>query len=306
MDASACEILVVGHAALDLIFRVPNMPLAGQKQPASDLQMAIGGPGANAAIAIERLGGRASLLARIGSDAFGDLIAAELTRFGVGCEFLCRVATGTSSVSSVYVDDCGERQVVNILPASLQVAQDLGPVLRATERNRFRAVLGDSRWPQASAELFAHLAESGWPLVLDFERPSEALLSAGRHATHIFFSQEGLRMFSERPDPIDGLRIAQARFAGVVGVTVGEQGAYWLDDGTLRHESAFPVAVRETLAAGDVWHGAVTLALGQGLSVQAAVRRANAVAALKCTRAGGSRGMPEAHQFREFLGQVNA
>jgi sulfofructose kinase len=306
MTESPREVLVIGHAALDLIFRVPRMPLAGQKQPASDLQMAIGGPAVNAAIAIERLGGRATLLARVGDDAFGDILRAELARFGVNGEFLCRVAGATSSVSSVYVDDAGERQVVNVLPASLSVPQDLGPVLRAADRRRFDAVLGDSRWPQASAEVFAHMAGSGVPLLVDFERPDEALLAACRHATHVFFSQEGLRMYTDCADPLDGLRLAQTRFDAVLGVTVGERGVYWLDRGQMREEPAFPVQVRETLAAGDVWHGVAALALGQGLGVQAAIRRANAVAALKCTRTGGSRGMPEADQIRQFLEQVNA
>jgi sugar/nucleoside kinase (ribokinase family) len=49
------------------------------------------------------------------------------------------------------------------------------------------------------------------------------------------------------------------------------------------------VKVADTLAAGDVWHGAFMLALAEGQDVATASRFANAAAALKCSRGGGRR-----------------
>ncbi|MGC1261359.1 MAG: PfkB family carbohydrate kinase, partial [Jannaschia helgolandensis] len=47
------------------------------------------------------------------------------------------------------------------------------------------------------------------------------------------------------------------------------------------------IASVDTLGAGDVWHGAFTLALARGRDLTAASTFANHVAATKCTRAGG-------------------
>ena len=57
----------------------------------------------------------------------------------------------------------------------------------------------------------------------------------------------------------------------------------------------------DTLAAGDVWHGAFTLMLGEGRPVADAARFANAAAALKCTRFGGRGGAPSRPEVEAML-----
>jgi sulfofructose kinase len=52
------------------------------------------------------------------------------------------------------------------------------------------------------------------------------------------------------------------------------------------------VDVVDTLAAGDVFHGAFALAILEGLPIAAAARFACTAAALKCTRFGGRLGCP--------------
>jgi sugar/nucleoside kinase (ribokinase family) len=75
---------------------------------------------------------------------------------------------------------------------------------------------------------------------------------------------------------------------GVVGVTLGAEGLLWLE-GDREHRAAAPrVSAIDTLAAGDVFHGAFALAIGEGNTVVGAARFANAAAALKCTRLGAA------------------
>jgi len=61
------------------------------------------------------------------------------------------------------------------------------------------------------------------------------------------------------------------------------------------------VSAVDTLAAGDVWHGALALRLGEGMDVANAARFANAAAALKCTRPGGRRGAPTRKELADLL-----
>jgi sulfofructose kinase len=60
----------------------------------------------------------------------------------------------------------------------------------------------------------------------------------------------------------------------------------------------------DTLAAGDVWHGAFVLALGEGKNEAEAIRFANAVAAIKCTRFGGRAGIPRRAEVEEFMKEL--
>src|SRR5205823_9079411 len=58
--------------------------------------------------------------------------------------------------------------------------------------------------------------------------------------------------------------------------------------------------------AGDVFHGAFTLALAQGHTLAAAIRFAAAAAGLKCTRLGGSRGAPRRGEVEALLARAPA
>ena len=88
-----------------------------------------------------------------------------------------------------------------------------------------------------------------------------------------------------------GRRYAR-RTPGVPVVTDGAKGLYWLEHGQLRHMPAFKVDVRDTLGAGDVFQGALALAIGRGEDVAQALRFGSAAAAVKVTRFGGREGCP--------------
>jgi sulfofructose kinase len=78
----------------------------------------------------------------------------------------------------------------------------------------------------------------------------------------------------------------------VVGVTLGAEGFLWLEGGIEYHVPAPPILAVDTLAAGDIWHGAFALALAERKTVHAAARFANAAAAIKCQRHGGRTAAP--------------
>jgi sulfofructose kinase len=99
----------------------------------------------------------------------------------------------------------------------------------------------------------------------------------------------------------EGLRLAARHHTGFLAVTDGEKGVYALESGEIRHYPAFPVQAVDTLGAGDVWHGAFTLGLGEGMPAAAAILFASAAAAIKCSRPGGSSGTPERFEVEQFL-----
>jgi sulfofructose kinase len=64
---------------------------------------------------------------------------------------------------------------------------------------------------------------------------------------------------------------------------------------------AFSVDAVDTLAAGDVFHGAFALALAEGHAMEEIMRFASAAAAIKCTRFGGRAGAPTRDDVAQFL-----
>jgi sulfofructose kinase len=63
----------------------------------------------------------------------------------------------------------------------------------------------------------------------------------------------------------------------------------------------FTVEVTSTLGAGDVFHGALVAQLIQGYSLQEAMRRANAVAALSCRGLDGQSKIPTTTELDAYL-----
>jgi sulfofructose kinase len=158
----------------------------------------------------------------------------------------------------------------------------------------FDAVLADVRWPAGAAAVLDTARHAGKFAVFDGDvGPVDALHDLARRATHAAFSEPGLACASGTDDPGEGLRRLARETRAHVGVTLGPAGFLWRDGDHERRMPAPSIKTVDTLAAGDVWHGAFTLALAEGASLGAAARFANTAAALKCTRFGGRRGAPE-------------
>ena len=282
------SLLVAGTAVVDFVFMVDSLPAHPEKYTAHDATITGGGCAANAAVAIARLGGKATLSAVLGADQIGDMIVAGLEAEAVDCSKLSRIAGRRSSFSAVTVDAEGERQIVNYRDE--QLVGEIGLVPQESER--FDGALADTRRPAAAAEVMRWAREAGVPGVLDAEAPVKAAGEALALASHIGFSAQGLADLTGTTDIEAGLRRAQTETGAFVCVTDGAAGSFYLEGGETAHAPAFPVHVVDTLGAGDVWHGAFALRLAEGAPAPAAMRFANAVAAIKCSRAGARAAYP--------------
>jgi sulfofructose kinase len=65
-----------------------------------------------------------------------------------------------------------------------------------------------------------------------------------------------------------------------------------MERGAVRTMPVFKVNAIDTLAAGDVFHAGIALALAEGRDAVSAMHFGSAAAALKCMRFGGSVGAP--------------
>ncbi len=293
-------VICVGHAALDRVYTVDAWPQGSGKVAASRYEESRGGMAANAAVAVARLGGRALFCGPTGDDATSTLIAATLSAEGVDSTWLRRLPGRTTSTSAVLVDARGERLVVGYRGTALQSSAEWLPV---HEVARGDALLVDVRWPAGAVAALDAARAAGVPAILDGEiAPSEVLGALVVRCEHAIFSERGLHALA--PGAVKpALRSVIARGVQVAAVTHGEHGVTWVEaaTGTLSHCAAFAVTAVDTLAAGDVFHGAYALCIARGRPVRAAMRFASAAAAIKCTRPGGRNGAPTLGEVEAFL-----
>ncbi|EDQ33220.1 Sugar kinase, ribokinase family [Hoeflea phototrophica DFL-43] len=292
------RIVTAGLAVVDFVFYVDEMPRRAEKYRAREAQITGGGCAANAAAAVSRLGGEALLATRLGDDQVGDMIVAGLDADGVDCALAYRFEGCRSSFSSVLVDQGGERQIVNFRDHTLPMDADW---LIAALPNHFDAALADTRWPEGAAALMRTARERGVPGVLDAEAPVMDAEEALRLASHLAFSAQGLRDWAGHGDLDAALDAVACETRAFVCVTDGARGVFWIHGQASGFEPAYQIEAVDTLGAGDVWHGAFALALGEKMQPAPAIRFANSAAALKCTRSNGRAGYPRRSEAENFM-----
>jgi sulfofructose kinase len=296
-------IICLGNAALDRIYRVPHLPHGSTKVRALEFGEAGGGMAANAACTISRLLDPAThcveFWGRTGDDSAGRIIRDEFARYAVAIPHLRSFAGRTSSQSAVMVDTAGERMIVNYRG---DVPTDDISWLPFAEVSAAAAVLTDVRWLEGARALLLAARSAGVPSVLDADLGDVPIVRAlVPLADHAIFSEPGLVNWYGCDDMESALRAAVAAGARIAGVTRGEKGTTMSIDGVLHHVPALPVQVVDTLGAGDVFHGAYTLALAERKPVLDAARFASAAAAIKCSRPGGRQGSPTRRELEGLL-----
>lgn len=292
-----CVICVGGSATIDHIFLVDEVKPPSAKITARDFIETGGGMGANAAVAVQRLGGRAIYWGRVGDDQTGDEVLWLLTHEGIDVSGVRRLAGFRTKIASILIDSRGERLAVSAQPQGYPPDASWLPVERVAEAD---AVLADTRWPTGAQRLFEASARYGLPSVFDGDGGDPAqVATTAQQCTHPFFSQPMLASYGYGAPEQALPRVFGGRNV-VSGVTLGASGVMWFDGRQLRTMPAPRVKVVDTLAAGDTWHGAMALALAEGRGTDEAIEFASAVAALKCMRFGGRASIPRRDEFERW------
>lgn len=291
------RLVCLGILVKDLVFRVPAIPSTPQKLTCTRLRTQFGGMAATASAAAAALGGQVEFWGRVGDDETGAQAEQALRQRGVLPRL--QVQPGAQSpLSAVIVDDAGERMLA-VYTGDLGAAPDWLPLPALAGAG---AVHADFRWVEGARALYGAARALGLPRVLDADTGNpDALRELVALADHVIFSERGLRDYAGDLPCGQALRQVARAPGEVVGVTLGEAGSLFCQDGNVRAFAAPRVQAVDTNGAGDVFHGAYALALARGLHWAQAVDYAGAAASLKCTRDHDWGTLPTHHEVTAFM-----
>ncbi|NTH16319.1 sugar kinase [Agrobacterium rhizogenes] len=291
------HVLCVGAAVLDTLFRVHTLPSGqGKVLPHEMLQIAEG-MASSAAFAVARLGGKASLWGAVGDDETGERIVRDLGEAGIITDGMLRVEGARSALSTILIDDDGERLIVPFYDPRLH--ETVKPVT-PDDIAAVDAVLVDVRWPALALKVLQAARDAGKPAILDGDvAPDGTIERLAPAASHIVFSEPAAQRLTGANDVAEMVRYLKQRFShAFISVTAGAAGSYWFDDenGEIEHWPALAIKAVDTLAAGDIFHGAFALAIAEGKPPKDAIWLSSIAAALKCEVFGGRSGAPTRSQ----------
>ena len=292
---SPIQAVCVGVITVDTIALVDKYPSADERVVAQEISRAGGGPAAVAAVALSRLGIKSAIVGTIGDDADGKEVLRIFEKEGVD----------TSGIS-------------------IGVSATAGSVIVASKEHSARAI--STRQPMVQAPINESakklIAQAQWVHVdhVGINRLAELGISRGNGPLISFDAGYGVETFD--PITIDlfvptdrqmalrypGIDLAVAlendsmKAGNTVVTTQGSAGSAGFSPETgLVTAPGFTVDVMSTLGAGDVFHGALVAQLIHGFPLQAAMRRANAVAALSCTGLDGQSKIPTTTELDAYL-----
>jgi sulfofructose kinase len=292
-DNGSVDVLCIGHASYDLVFSVALHPSEDEKIFATQLISCGGGPAANAAVAIARLGHTAAFAGYLGNDVYGDAHLQELVEEGVNTRLVIR-GTCPTPLSSILVKPDGKRALINYKGGTLPLP---GDAINFSAINP-KVVLFDGHEPEISIPLAKIARNRGIPTMLDAGSVHKGTLALMDKVDYLVCSEKFAQQIA------GNAQAALAKLAALspnVVITLGEHGLIWQcssNDGAL---PAFPVAAIDSTGAGDAFHGALAAAVACGMGWLEALRYASAAGSLCCTKMGARPGLPTKQEHTDLL-----
>ena len=284
---------------MDLVGRVPHLPVAGETVLGTAFARYHGGKGGNQAVAAARLGAPVSFFGAVGRDAFGDELANGLADEGIDIRGVQRV-DAPSGCALISVDSHGGN-AISVLPGANLHA----PLPPPNWPAGVRWLLLQLEVPVPTNLAWARAARSAGVQVLLNAAPMVALPPEllGLVDTLIVNQIELKTLVGVHDDVAGALQAAVALGPRQVVATLGAQGCVAWDGQALHREPARAVWMVDSTGAGDTFAVALACSLWQGRAFVDALRRANVAAALSCTRAGARGGMPTHAELEQTLAE---
>lgn len=293
------RMVALGAICTTAIFQVEHIEAAPAKVMASRRCSVVDGMAVSAACAFQKLGGQAQVWARVGEDAEAQAMRQALGQEGVDARGLHTVPGARSSHAAVIVDAQGQRLVVPFHDPQVDTSPDWLPLHELAQTDLLHC---DVRWPEGALAALHAARQRGVRTMVDGDvAPQAVLQSLMPLADYAVFSDAGLRAYTGLHDVQEALLQVAQKHSLHVGASCGEDGYYWVQDGAIAHAPALAIQAVDTLAAGDVFHGALALAILEGQTLAQAARFACVAASLKCTQFGGRLGCPTRDEVLQAL-----
>lgn len=300
--SSPNRILVIGSSNTDMVIKTDKLPGPGETILGGRFLMNPGGKGANQAVAAARLGGKVTFIGKRGNDLFGNQAMGLFMREGIDTQYIVKDPDLPSGVALITVDSAGENSIVVAPGSNGNLQQDDIPN-KVFESGKFGILLLQLEVPLNTVEYSAVTATRNNIKVILNPAPAQQL------SENIFKNIWLLTPNETEAEILTGIKVCdissseaaatefQKKGVKNVIITMGEDGAFVKSDHFTGIIPGVKVTAVDTTAAGDVFNGAVAVALSEGKELKEAVIYANKAASISVTRLGAQASAPYRHEI---------
>ena len=298
------DVVGVGANSVDYVYQLPAYPERdgpNAKMRISSHSLSCGGQVATALCTCTAMGLKTKYIGATGTDDNGRRLRDELARREVDMTAAV-IRDVTNQFAVIMVDEqAGERIVLWDRHEGLTLRpRELPPEILTAAR----VVHVDDVDQDAAIRAALIARAAGVVVTSDIDRitpRTEELVAA---VTMPIFAEHVPKALTGEVDFERALRKLRRLNAGRMCVTLGPRGAIMLDGDRLYQEPAFVIDAVDTTGAGDVFRGALIVAMLRGDGAQEMLRFANAAAGVSCTRLGAINGVPTREEATRLMQQA--
>jgi ribokinase len=291
------RIIVIGSSNTDMVIKSKKLPVPGETILGGTFLMNPGGKGANQAVAAARLGGNVTFVTKTGNDMFGAETMHIFDNEGIDTRYIIKDYKNPSGVALINVDDNGENSIV-VAPGSngSLSADDINDEVFETGQSDL--FLMQLEIPVSTVEFAAKKAVSNGNRVILNPAPALQLSDDLLRCLYLITPNETEAEFLTGIKVYDTVTAEKAasklRDKGVknVIITMGSSGSYIQSGAISKLVPVTPVKAIDTTAAGDVFNGALLVAISEGKDLPDAMIFANKAASISVTRMGAQASAP--------------
>jgi ribokinase len=291
------NILIIGSSNTDMVIKTKKIPVPGETILGGTFLMNQGGKGANQAVAAARLGGKVTFITKCGIDLFGSQAIESFIQEGIDTRHIAKDNELPSGIALITVDSAGENSIVVAPGSNGNLLQEDIPA-NIFKTGKYSILLMQLEIPIRIVEYCAIAASVQGIKVIINPAPAQRLSDDLLRHTWLLTPNEteaeilsGVKIEDISSVEAASLSLQKMGVKNII-ITMGAAGAYVKSDGFMGMISGEAVKALDTTAAGDVFNGALAVALAEGKEFEKAVAFANKAAALSVTRMGAQSSAP--------------
>ena len=298
--------VIVGSLNTDMVIKTDHIPRPGETVIGGTFSTASGGKGSNQAVAAARAGGEVTFVARVGTDMFGDQAIEGFVKDNIDVGHVIKDPHQPSGVALIFVDQQGEN--------SIAVASGANDKLSAADVHTASGIIAGAdvvvmqlEIPLDTIRAVVAIADRAGVKVILNPAPAQPLDEEILSKVSVLTPSEseaelltGIAVQSDA-DSRDAAEALAQKGVGMVLITLGPRGVFVWGEGLNQLVPSFEVEAVDSTEAGDVFNGALAVALAEGKPLDRAVLFASAAGALSVTKLGAQSSAPTREETEAFL-----
>ena len=290
-------IYVIGSSNTDMVIKSNKLPAPGETIIGGNFIMSAGGKGANQAVAAAKLGAKVLFVSKVGNDIFGKQALQGFKDVGINTDFVFTDPDSASGIALILVDGKGENsisvasgananlhfsevekaiesvQMEDIVLLQLEIPIDtVNKTIKFCSEKGAKVILNPAPAQKLDTEYFKYLS-------MITPNETEAEILTGIKVTDLSTAKQAANDFHNK---------------GILEViiTMGSKGAFYSNMDKQVLIPSPKVSAVDSTAAGDVFNGALCVAISEGQAIEEAIGFACKAASISVTRMGAQASAP--------------